>query len=59
MGKSILHMAKPAKHQRLFELIRQGNLAEQVADRSAVPSATAPADLQVFRTLAAQSISPQ
>lgn len=49
---------RPARHARLFELIRQGNLAERALNNRR-PPADANAEQLIFARLAAQSILPQ
>ncbi|WP_157707028.1 hypothetical protein [Roseovarius faecimaris] len=56
MARSISRMSRADKHQRLFELIRQGNLASQSGTRRA--SVPAPSTLQALRDRAEQSIRP-
>lgn len=34
MAKSVLRLARTEKHDRLFELIRQGNLIEKTAEQA-------------------------
>ncbi len=58
MSKSSLRMAKADKHLRLFELIRQGNMAEQTSTREVILSATVSDEVKAFRTQAAQSLAP-
>ncbi|MDF1671654.1 MAG: hypothetical protein P1U83_18825 [Roseovarius sp.] len=58
MTQPILHKAKADKHQRLFDLIRQGNLAGQAPDCVVIPSATVSAEVQAFRKQAEQSLMP-
>ena len=48
-----------ARHARLFELIRQGNLADQNAVRTVIPTASVSAEVQAFRQQAERSITPQ
>ena len=56
MARSILRKSRSAKHERLFELIRQGNLAEAAARRPA--SVASSTDLQALRQQAEQSVKP-
>lgn len=56
MARSVLRMSRLDKHQRLFELIRQDNLASQIGVRSVTKPA--PPQMQAFRDKAEQSIKP-
>ncbi len=50
----LLHSTKAVRHARLFELIRQRNIASQVKATSAPAN---PAEAQLFRLQAERSIS--
>lgn len=56
MARSVLRMSRLDKHQRLFELIRQDNLALQIGARSV--KEPAPPQMQALRDRAEQSIKP-
>lgn len=58
MARSILRASRVEKHQRLFELIRQGNLASQAAKTNA-NTAPAAAEIKNFQRQAEQSMTPQ
>ena len=48
----------PPRHARLFELIRQGNLAEETRERHVAQVAEAAVDMEIAR-LAGQSLMAQ
>ncbi|MFK7940846.1 MAG: hypothetical protein AB8B82_15805 [Roseovarius sp.] len=57
MGTSILRMPRTQKHGRLFELIRQGNLADKTTADTRRKAAQAPKqDLQVLQQAATRSL---
>jgi hypothetical protein len=57
MAKSVLRLARTEKHDRLFELIRQGNLAEKsAAQANGKASKERPAQMLTLRDQAVRSI---